>query len=67
MDQKVSPAELQQYLKGVSYPTSKDDLVSKARENGAPENVVNMIQGMAQEMFNGQQEIMKAYGAMAQE
>jgi hypothetical protein len=57
-----SPSNVQAYLKGVSYPASKDDLVQAARTNGAPKEVMKIIQGFAEDEFGGPQEVMKAYG-----
>ena len=57
-----SPANIQNYLKGVNYPASKQDLVSRARQNGAPDNVVQNIQRLPTERFSGPQDIMKAFG-----
>jgi hypothetical protein len=57
-----SPSNVQSYLKGVSYPASKEDLVRTARANGAPQEVMQIIQGFAEDEFGGPQEVMKAYG-----
>ena len=34
---------VQQYLRGVNYPASKDALVSAAKSNGAPQNVIERL------------------------
>jgi hypothetical protein len=49
----VNPIELQKHLKGVDYPASKDDLVSAAESNGAPEEVVNALRSAGQDSFDG--------------
>lgn len=58
----VSPAEVQKYLSGVSYPTNKEDLERTAQQNGAPENVMSIIRQMPSEEYGGPQDVMKAYG-----
>jgi len=58
----VSPANLQKYLAGVSYPASKQDLVSTARRNKAPDEVMGMIERLPDEEFGGPQEVQRAYG-----
>jgi len=32
---QVNPIEVQKHLKGISYPATKDDVVSTAEQNGA--------------------------------
>ena len=57
-----SPANVQKYLKGVSYPSNKQDLVRQARENGAPEEILRVIDDFDADRFGGPQDVMKAYG-----
>lgn len=57
-----SPVQVQKYLKGVDYPASKDDLVNKARANGAPEEVMRVLQQLPGDHFDGPDNVMKAYG-----
>ena len=57
-----SPSNVQNFLKGVSYPATKEDLVKAARQNGAPKEVMEVIQGLGERDFGGPQEVMKAYG-----
>lgn len=39
----VSPIQLQKYLKGMSYPAKKDDIVEHAKSNGADETYVDAL------------------------
>jgi hypothetical protein len=57
-----SAAELEKYLKGVDYPASKDDLLSKARSNGAPDDVIDMINDLTEDRFNSPIDVSKAFG-----
>lgn len=57
-----SPAELQRYLQGINYPVNKDDLVNWAKQNGAPEEVINTIQNFSEEQFGGPQDVIKSLG-----
>ncbi len=43
---KINPIELQKHLKGLDYPASKDDIVSKAESNGAEEEMLEAIRGI---------------------
>lgn len=49
----VNPIELQKHLKGVDYPASKDDLVSAAQSNGAPDDVVEALRSSSKDRFDG--------------
>ena len=57
-----SPANIQNYLKGVEYPADKDTLISQARSNDAPAEVMDTIQCLPRDNFGGPQDVMKAYG-----
>jgi hypothetical protein len=39
-----SPVEVQKALKGADYPASRDDLIDLARENEAPDDVVDELE-----------------------
>jgi hypothetical protein len=55
-----NPIEMQKYLKGVDYPASKDDLVSKAQSNDAPSEVVDQLKGMSKNSFDGPNAVVEA-------
>ena len=38
-----NPEDTQQYLEGVDYPASKEEIISAAEDNGAPESVIEAI------------------------
>ncbi len=57
-----SAAELEKYLKGVDFPASKDNLIEKARANGAPEEVIDMINDLSEDNFNSPIDVSKAFG-----
>lgn len=58
---RVSPAEVQQYLAGIDYPAMKEDLVNKARQNNAPEEVIRTLEDMEVDEFGGPEDVMNAY------
>lgn len=58
-----SPSNVQNFLKGVSYPAKKEDLIRTAKKNGAPSEVMEVIQGLPDNEYGGPQEVMKGYGA----
>ncbi|MFA5133716.1 MAG: DUF2795 domain-containing protein [Patescibacteria group bacterium] len=62
-----SAAELQKYLKGVSYPASKQELVSAAQSNEAPQEVMDHINMLPEKDYGGPQEVEMAFGEMSEE
>lgn len=59
-----NPIEIQRYLRGVEYPATKDDLISRADENEAPDDVIEQLQATAEEQFDGPDEVMEALDAV---
>lgn len=62
MATKGSSAELEKYLKGIDYPANRDDLMKKARSNGAPDDVIEMINNLSGDRFNSPIDVSKAFG-----
>lgn len=52
-----NPDYARQYLEGVEYPASKEDLISTAADNGAPETLVGMIRSLPRPEFSGPEEV----------
>ena len=40
---KSSPAAIERYLKVIHFPVHKQDLISEARDNGAPKEVMKIL------------------------
>jgi hypothetical protein len=57
---QVNPIEVQKHLKGMSYPATKDDVVSTAEQNGAGEELVSELLGLDKEEFSGPDDVMRA-------
>ena len=57
MAQNISPAKVQQYLSGVTYPASKDALLEYSSEKGAPQEVTEMLQGIPDKDYAGPAEV----------
>lgn len=60
----VNPIEIQKFLKGVNYPCSKQDLVAKARREGADQNVVSTLERLPDQPYNGPAGVSEAIGRM---
>jgi hypothetical protein len=54
------PIEVQKHLKGVDYPATKDDLISHAESNGAPEDILDQLRGMSKDSFDGPNAVVQA-------
>jgi Protein of unknown function (DUF2795) len=57
---KLNPIEVQKHLKGMSYPASKDELVSTAEDNGADDELMEQLRGVSKTQFTGPDDVMEA-------
>ena len=48
-----NPDDAQQYLEGVDYPASKEELISAAESNGAPDAMITMLGGLSRSEYSG--------------
>lgn len=53
MSDTPNPIQLQKFLGGVDYPASRDDLVKKAEEAGADDNVLSALRNLPDRQFDG--------------
>jgi hypothetical protein len=60
-----STEEVGRYLRGLSYPVLKHDVVHTARRNGAPAEVVASLEKIPVTEFKSEDELFQAYGTMA--
>lgn len=63
-DMTANPVQLQKYLKGLDYPVSREDLVRRAQEHGADQNVVDTLRSLRRDRFNSPNDVSEAVGAM---
>jgi hypothetical protein len=47
------PIEVQKYLSGVDYPVTKENLLAKARDNGAGADVLTALRKLPERDHNG--------------
>jgi Protein of unknown function (DUF2795) len=59
---KVNPIEVQKHLRGISYPADKDEVVSTAESNDAPEEIVDALRSMDRERFDSPSDVQEALG-----
>ena len=60
----VNPIQLEKYLKGVDYPANKNDLIKRAEQNGADQQVLDTLKQLPDRTFEGPSGVSKAVGAM---
>jgi hypothetical protein len=59
-----SPSNVERYLAGVHYPANKGDLLQAAQANGAPRDIMRLIEQIEMDEFGGPQDVMKGYGRL---
>ncbi|MDP9353521.1 MAG: DUF2795 domain-containing protein [Chloroflexota bacterium] len=59
---KVNPIQVQKFLKGLDYPASKQDVLQKAEQEGADEDVRSTLEQLPEEQFETPAAISKAIG-----
>ncbi|OIH99835.1 MULTISPECIES: DUF2795 domain-containing protein [unclassified Curtobacterium] len=48
-----NPIQVQKYLSGIDYPASKDDIVSTAEQENAPDDVLEALRGIPDREYDG--------------
>jgi hypothetical protein len=60
--QSASPANITQNLKGLHYPANKQSILQQAKQNGAAQSVLDVINKMPSRDYVNMAEFMKEYG-----
>jgi hypothetical protein len=58
----ANPIEVQKYLKGVDYPAFRSDLVAHAEEQGADDDVLDLLEQIPDNEYETPAEVSKAVG-----
>ncbi|MEU8012389.1 DUF2795 domain-containing protein [Micromonospora parva] len=53
----VTGVQLQEYLAGLDYPVSREDLIRWGQENGASTEMLQMLRALPPEQFNSPDEL----------
>lgn len=56
----ISPSEIEKFLEGVHYPASKYELNQKARENHAPDMIIDLINDLPEHRFDSPVDVDRA-------
>ncbi len=59
---RANPVEVEKSLKGIDYPTKKQDLIKYAQQHGANQEVLETIKDLPEENFNSPVDVTKAIG-----
>lgn len=60
-----TPADLPQYLGGVDYPASRDELIEHAERSGAPEDVRETLEALEQQDFDSPAAVAEAVAQLS--
>jgi hypothetical protein len=66
-DGKINPVQLQKFLGGIDYPAEKEQIVETARDNDAPDDVVEFLERLPMDRFNSPNDVSEAAGKANQE
>ena len=58
----VNPIEVQKHLGGVDYPATKDEIITTAESNDAPQEIIEALQAIDGDQFDGPDDVMGALG-----
>jgi hypothetical protein len=54
----VNPGQVQKYLSGLDFPANKQKLIEHAEEQGAPKEVVDVLNKLPDKSFGGMDDIL---------
>jgi len=57
---RVSPIALQKALRGIGYPATTADLLDRARQNGAGDDVLAVLQDLPDREYSGPNQVTSA-------
>ncbi|SCG52997.1 DUF2795 domain-containing protein [Micromonospora coxensis] len=61
----VTGVQLQEYLAGLDYPVSREDLIRWAQENGGSTELLQMLRALPAEQFNDPAELHESLATLA--
>jgi hypothetical protein len=63
---KISPIEVERYLKGISFPASRDDLIKQAQENNSPSEILEILKQFADHDYESVADVAKEISKVEQ-
>ncbi len=64
MADTVNPIQIEKFLKGVDYPAKKEDLIKRAEQNDADENILNTLSSLSAQTFEKPTDVTKSIGEL---
>jgi Protein of unknown function (DUF2795) len=61
---RISPTQVEKFLKGMDYPVSKTDLVKYAQQHGADATIIAGLQKLPEQTFHNPVDVSKAIGEL---
>ena len=58
-------ADVEQYLSGINYPADKEDLLQRARESGAPAEVIDTLEGLPEGTYRSTADVSRGIEKLA--
>lgn len=52
---------LKQYVEGIDFPASKDEIISQLRANGAQEDILAKVRDIGQDQFKNQGDLLSSF------
>lgn len=59
---KINPIQLQKHLKGVDYPASKEELIEHAKQQGADDNAISVLEQLPDQEYDSPTDVSEAVG-----
>ena len=56
---------MQEYLEGLAFPASRDEVVTRLEGQNAPDDVVELLRISGIEQFNGMKDVMSIVGGLS--
>jgi hypothetical protein len=63
----INPIQVQKFLGGIDYPTSKQDLIKTAQKHGADSAAMETIKSLTWDRFNSPNDVSEAIGELRQQ
>lgn len=62
----INPIQVQKFLSGIDYPTSKQDLIKVAQKSGADKAAMDTLKSLKWDRFNSPNDVSEAIGQLKQ-
>lgn len=58
----TNPVAVQAYLKGINYPASKEDILDRAAQNKAPNEIMSALKKISEKRYSSPAELTREVG-----